>query len=177
MPNYRQRYGARIGCRCPQTGATETLLRRSPMQVEAPTSSRAAHYRRNPTSVKVAMLKTALRTLSSQNTGPFSIAIAMLAIAIHQDRRWFMRIVQSKCTSKAMRARERDGSAPPPALRRRHTKPTALELRPRPTEVQPRAYTCMYQHDHGRAYGRQKGPRSPGSRMRRAGGPALPHAA
>ena len=42
---------------------------------------------------------------------------------------------------------------PGPALRssRRHAKPAALGLLPRPTEVQPRAYMCicMYTHGHG----------------------------
>ena len=63
------------------------------------------------------LLKTALRTSSSQNTGLFNMAIAILAI--HQDRRWFMGIVHLKCYARPRARRPGD----PPALRRRHTKP------------------------------------------------------
>ena len=56
-----------------------------------------------------------------------------------------------------MRARGRGGSAAAPALQRRHTKPTALELLPRPTEVQPRVYTCIRMYMHGMAMDRPTG--------------------
>ena len=101
----------------------------------------------------------------------YNIAIAMLGI--HQDRHWFMRIVHLKGHARPRAWRTGD----PPAPRRRHTKPAALALLPRSTEVQPRAYTCMYMHGHGQACGCRKGPRSPGSRMRRAGVPTIPHVA
>ena len=58
-------------------------------------------------------------------------------LAIHQDRRWFMGILHHKGHARP-RARQLGA---PPAQRRRHTKPTALEWLPRPTEVQPWAYT------------------------------------
>ena len=115
------------------------------------------------------LLQTSLRMSSFQNIGLFNMSVAMLAI--HQDRRWFMGMVHLKGHA---RPRARRLGAPPrgggiPKL-------AALGLLPRPTEVQPRAYTCMYMymhahgHMHGQAYGRWKGPRSPGSRRRRAGG-------
>jgi hypothetical protein len=103
--------------------------------------------------------------------------MAIATLAIHQDRRWFMGIVHLKGHARP-RARRR--GAPPPPLRRWHIKPAALALLPRPTGVQPRAYTCicMYMHGHGQAYGRRKRPRRPGSRMcvhmRRAGSPPPP---
>ena len=98
--------------------------------------------------------------------------MAIATLAIHQDRRWFMGIVHLKDHARP-RARRR--GAPPPPLRRWHIKPAALALLPRPTGVQPRAYTCicmtLYMHGHGLVYGRRKRPRRPGSRIPRAGAP------
>ena len=86
------------------------------------------------------LLKTALRTSSSTNTGLFNTANAVLAI--HQDRRWSMGILHLK-------GHARGGTATPPhcggGIPNR-------ELLPQAIEVQPRACTCiyifMYMHGH-----------------------------
>ena len=62
--------------------------------VDADTEATCKLYSVNHISYIQRLLKTALRTSSSQNTGLFNMAIAMLAI--HQDRRWFMGIVHLK---------------------------------------------------------------------------------